>query len=194
MEDLLARVEKTRAFWTLPPHSLYHHAVSLVTSRKKSLVRGRAIRAKLRRALDIGVEDDFTIEAIDRLADDEMLEAGVWRNEVPIIRAVGNALRDEPDDPIEALRDVSGIGPWTLKALQIIEGKELDVWLEDDYWLRQRLGECLGQDPPSKAECRRLSLVWEGGRTAISNFLWRLRPSGAEKVWEGAELTREDFI
>lgn len=189
---LLSICESTRPFWTLLKRTTYHHAISLVISQRIKFSTGRAIREKLSALL--GQENgNFDAQAVSELSDAQLRKIGLTQAKIDCIRAIGE-IEEATAESIEEAK-IKGIGPWTLKALKIIDGSEPDIWLGEDYWLRQRLSELKELDHVcSLSESKKISLEWKGNRTAISNFLWRIRSSGVQKFLRKEELNREDFI
>jgi 3-methyladenine DNA glycosylase/8-oxoguanine DNA glycosylase len=106
-------------------------------------------------------------------------------------------LADVTVSSIEASK-IKGIGPWTLKALKVIHEPDGDVFLVEDYYIRQRLSELKGLGKTCTASAAkklaRESTEWAGNLTMISNFLWRIKSSGIQKIIDCEPLDRDDFL
>ena len=92
------------------------------------------------------------------------------------------------------MQNIKGIGNWTIKGLQIMNNLNDNVFLYEDYWIRQRLSELVKSIKIlTQSECKNLYKN-NNNLTNISKFLWRINKKGTSKILSGLELTRDDFV
>jgi 3-methyladenine DNA glycosylase/8-oxoguanine DNA glycosylase len=217
-------------FYELPSQPLYHNLICLLLNQRISFQRSRQIRQKLldkvqevEKAMvqvyqgdplkekEENAESDerivITAEAMNELTDEQLKLIGIGPRIIACIRAV-TVLERQGNLNFENIDNIPGIGPWTSKAIRIMNGTDSllgkslgktnlrnnNIFLFEDAWIRARLATLIGQSGKvSEKEAERLSQSWPD-KTKISRFLWRLKETGAEKMRLGLPLLREDFI
>ncbi len=118
-------------------------------------------------------------------SDAELREAGLSRQKIAAMRAVGAAFADgtldnrrlrrmADDEVLEAVTQVKGIGEWTAHMLLMFSLGRPDVLPVGDYGVRkaaQQLYEL--DDLPKPVELEAIAEAWRPYRSVASWYLWR---------------------
>ena len=176
MEQLLHYVREYEEYYIQPIQNEFHCYCSLITSQRVRFQTGRAIRRKLYEICGY----PLTIESVSQ-AD---------LSTIPLT-ALQKSCITQLYDGISP-KEISGIGPWTMKGVKILMQTDSDVNLYEDAYIRKRLSEYIGLTSPK--ECREFIASAKGNETAVSYFLWRITPNGIRRVKSGEELTRDNFL
>jgi 3-methyladenine DNA glycosylase/8-oxoguanine DNA glycosylase len=197
-------IQSTRKYWDIPKYSLFHETISLIISQRISFQKGRTIRRNLYQKLSLQINESMTPDKVIILTDIDYQQINMSNDKISIIRNVTNNISNNLWYPnsietlemsFQSLQNISGIRPWTLSALKIKLYPQLypDILLTNDKWISSRLKElrseyhCVINDSNPR-------LLYQMTLSEISLFLWRLKPSGTEKLNKGFLLSQEDFL
>lgn len=104
---------------------------------------------------------------------------------------------------LDEIRNISGIGDWTYNALIIMghtssNQEDSNIFLKEDAWIRKRLAQLVYGKPKSINQKEADTLITDQkeplNKTKMSQFLWRIKESGINKIRDNKQLLREDFI
>lgn len=184
-EDLLLETEQ---YWNLKPKSWYHETVSTIISQRVPFIKSRGIRSKLFEKIE--PSNEFTFEDIQLLGVDGLMEVGISEKYAEVILNV-----PENIDSLDELIEISGIGPWTVKAVKLKCSDE-DIFLSEDYWIRKHIGIIMKMSgvPTTKQVNDYIEKNMPHDRSIYSKFLWRLKHSAWPKIRRGSKLDRSDFV
>ena len=189
MEQLILQ-EAIQNVHLLPkPVSLYKSLISLIISQQISFKASRKLRGNLYQYLG---SNEFTPENILKITSVQWEGWGLNPHRRELIHRVTDmALKSELR--VADLSKIEGIGPWTLKGLQIMTYIEPDVFLYEDAFIRKHIRKLFGNLTLRQIQKLSQTPVWAGQRSLVSRFLWRLRDSGALKLIQGENITPEDL-
>ena len=170
-------IEETREFWEMPNKGVFHNAVSAIVGQRIKFIEARKIRSKLYQLLG------------DPYSPEKLLACKV----LPVNDANQSLLRQVAENhDIEFLKTLRGIGPWTIKSIQIMSHLNDNIFLFEDFWIRSRMEELFGKRlTPSSAEKLGNKFL---NKSDASRFFWRIKKQGIQKVRNEEKLTREDFV
>ena len=192
MEKILNEyMNKTKEFWTLKPKTLFHNAISLLTSQKIKFSESRAIRKKLYELNEN--REEYCPKIFSVLKYSNFKNCGLEDN---IINCMFKVIELEKANnlTIDNLQQIKGIGPWTIKSLKIMNNLDDDIFLYEDYWIRQRLSELVKSDKIlTQCECKK-NMSGYKNLSNISKFLWRINKKGTHKILNNEELNKDDFV
>lgn len=185
-EELLL---ETQDYWNIPSKSLYHEAVSLIISQKISFTKSRQIRSKLYELLG---SDEITYDNLREVLEIDLFRTGLDLKKLDIIFQIPSEF------DIDDLSEINGIGIWTINALKIkvYPEKNESIFLCEDMWIRKHIGLLLDlNSTPSTIDVKKyISSHVPQNRSWLSRFLWRLKHTSIQKIKEGKQLTRDDFV
>ena len=198
--SLIDIINETQSFWdVLPPKPLFHAAISQFVTKRVRFSQSRLIRRKMYVLLG----DPYDVNILrNNITDNDLKAIGLSSDQIVSIREIANL----PDPlTLESLSTIRGVGPWVLKSTQLLtETDQENIYLEEDFWIRSRLGECFNLNKvPTICQARKLLLnnVDSSGLSSsgskITRFLWRIKPSGTLKIAKyghNAKLNKDDFI
>jgi len=192
MEEVLNKyMNVTKDFWTLKPKTLFHNTISLLTSQKIKFSESRAIRKKLYELNEN--REEYCPKIFANLSFINFKNCGLEDN---IINCMFEVIELEKSNKltIENLENIKGIGPWTIKSLKIMNKLDDNVFLFEDYWIRQRLSEIVKSDKIlTQSECKKYVNNYKN-LSDVSRFLWRINKNGTRKILNNQELERSDFV
>lgn len=192
MEEVLNKyMNVTKEYWTLKPKTLFHNAISLLTSQKIKFSESRAIRKKLYELNEN--REEYCPKIFSNLKFDNFKNCGLEDN---IINSMFEVIGLEKSNnlTIENLQKIKGVGPWTIKSLKIMNDLDDNVFLFEDYWIRQRLTEIAkSYKILTQSECKKYVINYKN-LSDVSRFLWRINKSGTRKILNNQELCKEDFV
>lgn len=196
MVDPYAIVNDSRKFWEIPPKPVFHHLISLLTSQEVKFSIGRKIRHSLYAISSaVGCNGVITPELILSLTDQQLSSTGLSPQRC--ITAKELARFSYEVKTIDDYAKINGVGQWTIKGLKILFNLDSRIILYEDKWIRKRLAE-LHQLPPrtvlTPIQAKDLFKPWEGYETLMSYFLWRIKPTGINRIIQRQPLTRDDFV
>jgi 3-methyladenine DNA glycosylase/8-oxoguanine DNA glycosylase len=183
-------MEKTREYWSLKEKSLFHNLISLITSQKIKFSQSREIRKKLY-LLNNGA-DEYCPKIFSNITLTEFKNCGL---EPDIINVIISVIKLEDNLNLDTIKNIKGIGPWTMKALRIMNYSS-NEFLYEDYWIRQRLSEILSNSKIlTQSECKKfIGQIKLNNLGEISKFLWRINRKGTKKFVLNEDLSRDDFL
>jgi 3-methyladenine DNA glycosylase/8-oxoguanine DNA glycosylase len=184
-------IKNTNKYWLLPQKSLFHNTISLLTSQKIKFSESRNIRKKL---YELNQEqNEYSIKIFENLTNKDFIKCGISNNIIEIIK---NVIELEKNKllTIEKLENLKGIGPWTIKSLKIMNNFDNNIFLYEDYWIRQRLSELVKSNKIlTQSECKKI-FINSTNCSEISMFLWRIKKSGTFQIINNLELTKDNFL
>lgn len=186
-------LEQTKQFWKINKHTIFHNAISLVISQQVSFKVGRSVRTKLFMLIN---SSEITHENMSQLNNNDLEKIGLNQNKVNLIRFILNIKFVNDLDFVNELAKLKGIGVWTIKALQILNLENLNVFLSEDLWIRKRLSELANaKQILTIKECNNfINIYCMINKSNFSNFLWRVRPEGIVALKNNQTLTRDHFL
>lgn len=191
LQDLPTIIIPYVQFFTLPSKSLFHNLISLIISQKIRFSQSRKIRQQLYALLNT---NEYTIDNLDSLSNDTLKSVGLSDDKINCIRSI---LKIE-NLTLDKISKIKGVGPWTLKALQILTDANDDLFLSEDYYIRQRFSELIQSNKILTTKQLDNYIVkfpnWIGQKTVISRFFWRIKPEGIIHLLQTLTLTRDDFL
>ena len=192
MEEVINKyIDSTIEYWNLPQKTLFHNTISLLTAQKIKFSESRNIRKKLYELNQN--KDEYSLNVFKDLSKQDFFNCGLSSNIIDVIYQVIE-LEKSNILTIDNLQNIKGIGNWTIKGLQIMNNLNDNVFLYEDYWIRQRLSELVKSIKIlTQSECKNLYKN-NNNLTNISKFLWRINKKGTSKILSGLELTRDDFV
>lgn len=189
--DEYDEIRATRQWWGTPVPSVFHQICSLVTAQEVSFAKGRAIRQKLFQLSEaMGFGGVLGREFVLGIGKDKLVETGLSPSRAETLLEAAGLPEGEPD----SYAVVRGIGPWTIKGTKLLLGQGDNIVLSEDKWIRQRLGQMVGQKIVTEAQAQTMFQQWAGHESLMSYFLWRAKPAAIDKLLTHAKLTRDDFV
>jgi 3-methyladenine DNA glycosylase/8-oxoguanine DNA glycosylase len=184
--DLFAVSNTYKSLWKLPARSDLHQAISLLISKNAPYDMTKKIMKKISDTIG---NRDITIQNFV-MKDSKLKEWGLSNDKIQGIRKILSL----PEITAKSLCSVKEGGIYLVKAFKIFQEEDDDIFLYEDYTVRKNLGILFYRDKPlSESESRKLSQYWQGHRSQISYFLYRLTSKGADKILEDKELDDSDF-
>jgi 3-methyladenine DNA glycosylase/8-oxoguanine DNA glycosylase len=194
LENLDQVLADTQQYWDIHQKwSLFHQTISLVISQRIRFSLGRQIRQNLYRFLGLEYGYSITPAQIRALSSNDYKTICMPKNKIAIITNIIRNIGDEEwnmdfDNLLIKLEKINGIGPWTISALKIMfhSNKYPNIFLTSDKWIESRFSE-LNLD---------LKTVVKNAPNLsnVSKFLWRIKPSGVQKLNNLQQLTADDFL
>lgn len=135
---------------------------------------------KLRKNIYIRLGVNFTINDFEALSDEELAILGLPLAKIELIRRVNafileNKLNLEKTDGMLLLKQIKGVGEWTLTAARLTSAKEtdLDLFPCGDYFIRKRVRRLYQLSKvPSIKEMKEISSKWSPYRSVVCWRLW----------------------
>ena len=184
-------MDTTTDLWSIPTKSLFHNLISLLTSQKIRFSKSREIRKQLYVLNDhISEYNSCKLSMISR---DQYRELGLTDG---LISAIFEAIKLEQANNLNmnTISDLKQVGPWTIKALRILNFNSDDDFLFEDYWIRKRVSELFGlRKVITCAVCDDLVIHWKN-KSNVSRFFWRIKATGITKIRGNQPLDRDDFV
>lgn len=170
-------LEQTKQFWKINEHTIFHNTISLVISQKVSFNIGRNIRIKL---FELIGSSEFTKDNISQLSDCEMQNIGLDKNKIILVKLIIRINKKNNLEFLNELLNLKGIGKWTIKALQILNLNDSNIFLSEDLWIRKRLSELIGiKSVLTIKDCDNLvNFDCKINKSNLTRFLWRIKPEG----------------
>lgn len=186
-------LEHTKLYWQIKEHTIFHNAISLVISQQVSFKVGRNTRTKLFALIG---SSDITQEKMLQLNNTDLEQIGLSKNKFNLIKSIINIHFSNDLEFINKLSQLNGIGIWTVKALQILNFNEPNVFLCEDLWIRKRLSELLGVSKIlTIRECDIfVKMNCTINKSHLSRFLWRIKPEGIIALKNKQVLTHDHFL
>jgi 3-methyladenine DNA glycosylase/8-oxoguanine DNA glycosylase len=216
--DLLKLSSETKQWWLQPTRSLLHNSISCIISMRIPFQKSKEIRQKIYNSIGKEGKIEITKENFT-FKDKTLLEYGLSKDQIRIIKEILSIVNKKSENKeqlitesclatsgrdksnkldlltIKDLTKIKGIGVWTIKAVKILMNEDPDVSLEQDYYVRKILSRLYGyQKVITETEARKILQTWNGNRSQISYFLWRLKETAIEKILENQKLERHDFL
>jgi hypothetical protein len=187
--DLFALSNRYKKFWTLPECAAAHRAILLLIYKGVSYDFGSKILQRIQSAIG---KKDFTAKNFT-ITDKKLKEWGLSSEKIEGIRQI-LALAEQGEITSSVLCKVKAGGLYLVKAFKVFSEENDDVFMAEDYNVQQNMGILLFRTKKmTNTEAMRLSRTWEGYRSRISYFLYRLKPTGAVKILDEEDLEPWDF-
>jgi DNA-3-methyladenine glycosylase II len=151
---------------------------SIIVSQQVSTASARAIFGRFEKLVD-------PLDAAGVLAADYEVfrAAGLSRPKIKALRAIAEAVsggldldhleRLSPDDAIERLTAVPGIGPWTAEVYLLFAVGHPDIFPARDVALQSAVGHALGMaSRPGEKELVGIAESWRPWRGVASRLFW----------------------
>ena|SRR3989338_4927616 len=184
-------MDATTDFWSIPTKSLFHNLISLLVSQRIRFAKSREIRKQL-----YGLNDNFSeydSSKLSMVSRDQYRDLGLTDNLISAIFEV-ISLEQANNLNLNTISDLKQVGPWTVKALRILNYNSDDDFLFEDYWIRQRVSELFGfKTVITSAVCADLVNHWKN-KSNMSRFFWRIKDTGISKIKSDRLLDRNDFV
>lgn len=167
----------------------FHHLVSLVTGQQVSFEAGRQIRQELYKLCGTPY-CPHAIKQTDLSTIKNLTPARIFT-----IKAIATAyLNGHHENIIDYSIIIKGVGSWTIKGAYILTETSYNQSLYEDAYIKKRLSE-IHNHKMTLADCKDwFKIVPEDSRSIVSYFLWRVKPSGVEKLRYGCDLDQCDFL
>lgn len=186
--DLLKLAIDNKEHYVFPDRSLTHNAILMIIANRLNNEKSEEVKKKLYSSIGREGKVELSKENF-KFKDKTLLSYGLSHDQIKLIREV----LEMKEINIKNLTKIKGIGIWTIKALKIITNED-NVCFEQDYNVRNNLGLLYGYDKlVPESEVKKILSSWNGNRTIISYFLWRLKKESIVKILEDQKLSYLDF-
>lgn len=187
--DLLKLAVDYKDHYVFPDRSLTHNTILMIVASRLNNTKSEEIKKKLYSSIGKEGKIELTRENF-KFKDKTLLSYGLSHEQIKLIREV----LEMKEITIKNLTKIKGIGIWTIKALKVITNED-NICFEQDYNVRNNLGLLYGYDKlVSESEVKKILSSWNGNRTIISYFLWRLKKEAIVKILEEEKLEYTDFL
>jgi len=184
--DLFSISNKYKKYWKFPDRSDFHQAIYITISKGLNNDQTNQIMQKITNS--IGKE--ITPEKFS-FTDKKMKEWGLSNEKIQIIKKI----KELQEITSSNLCKIKEGGIYLVKAFKILQEEDDDTFLMDDYNIRKNMSILFVKNKlMTTQEARDISKVWQGHRSQISYFLYRLKESGAIKILDEEELDEKDFL
>lgn len=153
----------------------YVALMGAIIGQKIKYTTARTIRGRLYTYFN---GSKFTITDIDNVTDSALLNIGMSLCNIKTIRYVNKYIRDNnlilDIDNIWELRNVKGIGLWTIKTTLLTSLLDLTVFPYDDIFLRNKVKKLYGLPKrPTAKEMIDIADKWQPYQSIVCWYLWR---------------------
>lgn len=162
---------------------LFTSLAESIVSQQLSVKAADAIWARVKEACGGRV----TVRAILATRTLRLRNAGLSNAKVKTLKALAMAINKglrlsplkkvSPEEAIEVLTQVWGIGPWTAEMFLMFGLQHPDIFSKGDLGLIRAVEMLYKVKNPSAHYLERLTLVWSPHRTLAARILWRVRDS-----------------
>ena len=168
----------------IAPHhykgSNFQALVNIIVGQQLS---GKAAQSIFKRLLDVAGGRTIKPEALGKLTDKQLREAGLSNAKVRSIRDLLRCMNEgllkvtrlskmSDEEVFEAVTQVKGLGPWSAQMFLMFSLERPDVFSAGDLGLRKAIVKIYGVDP-DKADFDEIARRWIPYRTVASWYLWR---------------------
>jgi len=184
--DLFTLSNEYKELWDMPKLDAHHQAIDLLIAKGLNYDNYDKIMKCIVSSIGRNgfTKDKFVIK------DSKLREWGLSNDKISGIRKI----LDLPEVNSKVLCRIKEGGIYLVKAFKIFHEEEDDVFLSDDYNIRRNISVLFLKDKiATETEARQISQSWQGYRSQISKFLYRMKQQGATKLLEDKQLTEEDF-
>jgi len=152
--------------------------IQIVVAQQVSVASAGAIFARLEQRAD-----PLDLPTLQRISDENLVEAGLSRPKIRTVRAIQTAcecgldLRDLADRPAEeahaTLCTIKGIGRWSADIFLLFCAGHPDIFPSGDLALRHAVHDALGlNEIPSIKDLDRISARWAPWRGVSARLFW----------------------
>lgn len=151
----------------------------VITGQQISAAAGLAIFTRCE-----AISDAMIPESLTKVNDDTLRTAGLSSTKIRTLRAAAEAICQgtlnlgglvtvEPENAVEQLCAVKGVGRWTAEVYLLFAAGHPDIFPAGDLALREAAsqGFALGERPAEKALAQ-MALAWRPHRSAAARLLW----------------------
>lgn len=162
----------------LPQRNLFSHLIGAIIGQRIRFTQARKLRGKL--YTELGTDNFTPIDLLQNLGYSGLIEIGIDPQPAKIINdtalhCLSNPLKTMED--VKKLRNLSGIGPWTINTCLLMytlqENNEefLDYLLIEDLIIRRGLKKLYGD--LSNKEIREKAVEWSPYQGIVTWYLWK---------------------
>jgi DNA-3-methyladenine glycosylase II len=136
-----------------------------------------------------------TPQAVIVMRDEALRGAGLSRSKVASMKDIARKTIDgvvptarsisrmSNEKIYERLREIRGVGPWTIEMLLIFTLRRQDIMPSTDYGVRKGVQILLGKRAvPSAKQVAKLAERWKPHRSTAALYLWRIADAGRAKA------------
>lgn len=157
----------------------FNGLASIIISQQVSRASATAIFTRLKNLVA-----PLTAENYLKAGDEIWREAGLSRPKQRTLLAVSEAVIEKkihlanlcelsPEDALNLLTDIKGIGPWTAEVYLMFCAGHRDIFPAGDLALQEAIKLALDLDErPDDKTCRQMSLEWSPWRSVAARILW----------------------
>ena len=157
-----------------------HTLAEIIVSQQLS---GKVARVIFGRVLKQAGVRKLNPDALDRITDKQLRDAGLSNGKVAYIRDLVKKVKDKQvpfrkfdsmsdDEIIESLTQIKGIGRWSAEMYLMFVLKRPDVFSPGDLGIRTAIGKLYGITDP-KADLDSFAERWKPYRSAACLYLWQ---------------------
>jgi len=191
--DLLKLAQDTKSYYQFPKRSLLHNTILMIIYSRLNNTKSQEIKNKIYNSIGKEGKVELTTENF-KFKDKTLLSYGLSHEQIDLIRKVlllsNHTKMGKEELTIKNLTKIKGINIWIIKSLKIITNDILDekekndnICFEQDYNVRNNLGLLYGYSKlVSETDVKKILNTWNGNRTIISYFLWRLKKEAIFKI------------
>jgi len=182
--NLLKLAQDTKDYYTFPERSLLHNAILMIIYSRLNNSKSQEIKNKIYNSIGKEGKIELSVDNF-KFKDKTLLGYGLSHDQIGLIRSVLSLSKtlEKGQMTIKDLTKIKGIGIWVIKSLKIITHTDDNICFEQDYNVRNNLGLLYGYDKlVSETEVKKILNTWNGNRTIISYFLWRLKKEAILKI------------
>lgn len=187
--DLFNISNKYKSLWKYPERTDLFQALFIMISKGLPYEQYNPIIKKITDSLGKNITiDNFKIR------DEKLKEWGLSNDKINGIRKILKIAKETSINPSTLCKVKEG-GIYLVKLFKILQEEDDDIFLAEDYVIRRMLTILYSRSKlMSIPEAKEISATWQGYRSQISYFLYRLKDSGARKILNEEELDKSDFV
>ena len=184
--DLFSLSNKYKPYWKFEDRNDFHQAIFIIISKGISFDQTKEIMEKITKSIGKDITaNKFTFK------DKKLKEWGLSNEKIEAINKIKSLSEITPS----SLCKIKEGGIYLLKAFKILQEEDEDTFLLEDYNVRKNMSILFFKNKlMTPQEARDISKAWQGHRSQISYFLYRLKETGAIKIIDEKELDEKDFF
>ena len=152
--------------------------VGAIVGQKISFAKARSVRSNVYKLLGT----DFSYQDISNIADAELLKTGMSTDNLTAVRKAcffiqENKLNLQNVDELRKLKQVRGIGDWTINNVLLMCLLDTDAFCSGDSHIQKRVKELYGLTSIGPKLLEEISVKWRPYRAIVCWYLWRYKLS-----------------